>query len=448
MVITRKILCLSLALTVILCGPMLAKEFYHFPKTDTIESRDIFLARRPAAAGYSNSTGTRNITGAVLFKAVTGVAVSKKRMSNFSSSMQSALAQKAPLGGEVNFQSITIPDYGDINIGGSGGVAGTTISNSGIDAGFGYFDWIGSSASNRVSGGSLKTMLDHLFTVGNVHSLEAYQVPGLASVALSGEYNDLLNKPVLLRGYDGREVELQKTATHIQWRYVTDPPSAWNDLVPLTDISGADGADGADGKNYSCAITGGVHTLQYDKDGLNPAPTMTAYSVEMRENGVVVTPASYAWSTPAVSLLSGSSTAATFTPTVNGIFSPATDNRVDVAVSYAGVTCLATAPVPATKIGADGVAGSPDTKQQIYAKINAAVTGDVLDTSSGPGDANGFAFRTVRINGNIHRSDLVPGKTVIYSQAGDTADTIKLQVNKVSGSPAFTVSSGGTVVIY
>jgi hypothetical protein len=46
-------------------------------------------------------------------------------------------------------------------------------------------------------------------------------------------------------GYDGREVELQKSSTHIQWRYVGD--TSWTDLVALVDIKGADGIDGIDG---------------------------------------------------------------------------------------------------------------------------------------------------------------------------------------------------------
>ncbi len=49
-------------------------------------------------------------------------------------------------------------------------------------------------------------------------------------------------------GADGREVELQANATHIQWRYVGDV--SWIDLIALSLLvgpAGADGADGADG---------------------------------------------------------------------------------------------------------------------------------------------------------------------------------------------------------
>ena len=40
---------------------------------------------------------------------------------------------------------------------------------------------------------------------------------------------------------DGREVEMQKNSTHVQWRYVGDP--TWINLISLTDITGPSGAD-------------------------------------------------------------------------------------------------------------------------------------------------------------------------------------------------------------
>lgn len=48
-------------------------------------------------------------------------------------------------------------------------------------------------------------------------------------------------------GSDGREVQFNKSATHIQWRYVGD--ATWIDLVALADITGDDGTDGTDGTN-------------------------------------------------------------------------------------------------------------------------------------------------------------------------------------------------------
>lgn len=48
------------------------------------------------------------------------------------------------------------------------------------------------------------------------------------------------------RGADGRDIELQKSSTHIQWKYTTEASSAWRDLVALADITGSGG--GLDGE--------------------------------------------------------------------------------------------------------------------------------------------------------------------------------------------------------
>lgn len=46
-------------------------------------------------------------------------------------------------------------------------------------------------------------------------------------------------------GTDGREIELNKSATHIQWRYVGD--TKWQDLILLTDLKGPKGERGEKG---------------------------------------------------------------------------------------------------------------------------------------------------------------------------------------------------------
>ena len=48
-----------------------------------------------------------------------------------------------------------------------------------------------------------------------------------------------------LPGSDGKEVELRKNTTHVQWRYVGDV--SWIDLVPLTEITGPKGETGLQG---------------------------------------------------------------------------------------------------------------------------------------------------------------------------------------------------------
>jgi hypothetical protein len=55
-------------------------------------------------------------------------------------------------------------------------------------------------------------------------------------------------------GADGREVELQKTATHVQWRYEGDV--AWTDLIPLADITGPQGPAGTQTTDASLLTSG------------------------------------------------------------------------------------------------------------------------------------------------------------------------------------------------
>ncbi|SFV33133.1 hypothetical protein SAMN05216456_1896 [Devosia crocina] len=46
-------------------------------------------------------------------------------------------------------------------------------------------------------------------------------------------------------GADGREVELQKSPTHVQWRYAGE--DGWTDLIALVDLKGEPGSPGRDG---------------------------------------------------------------------------------------------------------------------------------------------------------------------------------------------------------
>lgn len=55
-------------------------------------------------------------------------------------------------------------------------------------------------------------------------------------------------------GADAREIELQKSATAIQWRYIGD--ETWNDLVALAEITGAQGEQGIPGSKGEPGVTG------------------------------------------------------------------------------------------------------------------------------------------------------------------------------------------------
>lgn len=59
-------------------------------------------------------------------------------------------------------------------------------------------------------------------------------------------------------GQDGREIELRKGSTHIEWRYVGE--SNWTSLVALDELKGENGAQGRDGVTPNITI-GTVETL-------------------------------------------------------------------------------------------------------------------------------------------------------------------------------------------
>lgn len=94
-------------------------------------------------------------------------------------------------------------------------------------------------------------------------------------------------------GIDGREIELQKGETAIQWRYVGD--EEWNDLVALGDLKGNDGANGENGQD---GVTpniqvGAVTTLEPGEEatvtitGTKENPVLD-FGIPRGENGVIL----------------------------------------------------------------------------------------------------------------------------------------------------------------
>ena len=90
-------------------------------------------------------------------------------------------------------------------------------------------DWISGQ-------GTKPTLLGYLGSVGIVSDIaEAVDIRGATGAT----------GPNGADGVDGTPVELQTSATHIQWRYVGS--GTWTNLVALSSITGATGADGTNG---------------------------------------------------------------------------------------------------------------------------------------------------------------------------------------------------------
>lgn len=100
-------------------------------------------------------------------------------------------------------------------------------------------------------------------------------------------YDDLSN---LGTGEDGREIELQKGTTHIQWRYSGE--TDWTDLVALEDITGADGengtngVDGDDGSDGKTILSGTAAPTTEGVDGDFYIRTTTNYIYGPKAGGV------------------------------------------------------------------------------------------------------------------------------------------------------------------
>lgn len=95
------------------------------------------------------------------------------------------------------------------------------------------------------------------------------------------------------KGADGRDIELQKSSTHIQWKYTTEASSAWKDLVALADITGPAGSGGIDGvipvadkhiRRYQLPGLGKDGWVVADGDGVDATKSGTLITITCPED--------------------------------------------------------------------------------------------------------------------------------------------------------------------
>jgi len=216
-----------------------------------------------------------------------------------------------------------------------------------------------SSLTERYDKDGTNTTGDITLTASPVNNVGAVVFTTSPTVTLTGTGNTR----VLTAANFGSNTQVTITAT------VDSVASDFVTIVRVQDgPTGLTGAAGLNGKTYILTITGGKRTILYNAAGSSPTPTMTAFGCTLTEDGVTVTPTSYTWAVPASnSLLSGSSTASTFTPTVAGTFVAASaDNVVTLTVVYAGRTVVETAPISMFKIGDTGTAGNYQQEVPVY----------------------------------------------------------------------------------
>lgn len=118
---------------------------------------------------------------------------------------------------------------------------------------------------------------------------------------------------------------------------------------------GQPGAPGDPGFSYALNIKGGTRGVAYAANGTNPEPkTSSQFSVELLKNGVkIANPASISWTCGGN--LSGSSSVATFTPTIKSTYnSESSYVKVSVKEFAASLAVEETIPIVCTK-HADGL---------------------------------------------------------------------------------------------
>lgn len=182
---------------------------------------------------------------------------------------------------------------------------------------------------------------------------------------------------------------------------------------PTTAIfDGAPGATGATGRSsLFCNISAAVRSFNYDSLGVNPQPPLQAFAVQLWHGAVRLIADAYVWWTGGPeNRVYGSSTSATFTPSVKPSFSNLSGNNyVAVQVSYSSAStgrqyCTTGIPIAVTRSGIQGepgIDGSADTQADILGKIDDPTTGAILTMQMGNGEASTAAkIRVKSFSGN------------------------------------------------
>lgn len=182
------------------------------------------------------------------------------------------------------------------------------------------------------------------------HTQAATTITGLATVATSGSYSDLANKPTI-----------PAAQVAADWNSIINPTQILNKpVIPELCGTGENAIfDGAPA--LSCAILGNL-AFTFNAMGQNPLPSMLPYTVVLYEVGLnnnqPVTPDTIRISTADNSLIFSNATSASFTPTIFGTYSANKNNWIKATITKGLKTCIALVPISVTKEGAAGAAGA------------------------------------------------------------------------------------------
>ena len=169
--------------------------------------------------------------------------------------------------------------------------------------------------------------------------------------------------------------------------------------------TGQTGAPGAPGFSYTLNIKGGTRGVAYAANGTNPEPkTSSQFSVELLKNGVkVANPASISWTCGGN--LSGSSSAATFTPTIKSTYTSGSSYvKVSIKEFADSLAVEETIPIICTK-HADGLDWINEwNNQYVQVGTEKIITPKIFaGTKSSANELTGVAIGRDVLGGNANK---------------------------------------------
>lgn len=240
-------------------------------------------------------------------------------------------------------------------------------------------------------------------------------------------------------GDDGREVELQKSATHIQWRYVGEV--SWTNLVALADIKGDTGAAGSDGSDGYTP----VKNVDYfdGEDGYTPVKDVDYFDGSDGADGAAATIAVGTVTTGAA----GSSATVTNVGTSSAAVFDITIPKGDTGASGSGSGDMAAATYDPTAVAGDafsmGNMAETATKKILTDTERTKLAGIASGATANTGDVVGPASATdnavVRYDGTSGK--LAQNSGVTIDDSNNFYTPAVLESGSIMGAPTVAADS-------
>ena len=90
-------------------------------------------------------------------------------------------------------------------------------------------------------------------------------------------------------GKDGKEIELQKSSTHIQWKYTTEDTSAWRNLIAISEITGPAGQGGSSNPTPTPVVDKSIRRYQLPSLGKDGWVVADGDGVDATKQGTLTT---------------------------------------------------------------------------------------------------------------------------------------------------------------